>query len=255
MRVRLRWTKRGKIRFCGHRDTARIWERAVRRAELPVAYSQGFSPRPRISFGLALATGQESIAEYLDVDLQASPEELYDWAAGMPERLSAVLPDGMAVSDACPLRPGAVSLQEAVTSCTWEFALADSDTTSATSWVERVRSAESLPLQRERKGRTTTSDVRTAVGDLHILDASAGSVLVAELGTKPRAVRPAEFLRLIAPPLAAGRVRRLHQWITRDGARYEPLAPEAGVLAPAGDILAAASIDAVPAAQQEVCAR
>ena len=254
MRVRLRWSKQGKIRFCGHRDAARIWERAVRRAGLPVAYSQGFSPRPRISFGLALATGQESVAEYLDVDLRASAEELYEWAADMPERLSAVLPDGMAVSDACPLRPGAVSLQEAVTSCTWEFALTGTDTTLAAAWAEQVRSAESLPLQRERKGRTITSDVRTAVGDLHILDASVGGVLVAELGTKPRAVRPAEFLRLIAPPLAAGRVRRLHQWITRDGERCEPLAPEAGALAPGGDRLAAASIDAVPAAQQEVCA-
>ena len=255
MRVRLRWTKQGKIRFCGHRDAARIWERAVRRAELPVAYSQGFNPRPRISFGLALATGQESVAEYLDVDLRVSPEEIYDWAACMPQRLNAVLPDGMAVSDACPLRPGTASLQEAVTVCTWEFALGDVDLTSAAAWAERVRSAESLPLQRERKGRTTTSDVRTAVGDLHIPDASCGSVLVAELGTKPRAVRPAEFLRLIAPPLAAGRVRRLHQWITRDGERYEPLAPEAGVLAPAGEESAAASIDAVPAAQPEVCAQ
>ena len=255
MRVRLRWSKQGKIRFCGHRDAARIWERAVRRAELPVAYSQGFSPRPRISFGLALATGQESVAEYLDVDLRVSPEEIFGWAAGMPELLGAALPDGMTVTDACPLRPGAASLQEAVTTCTWEFALAESDVTFAAGWAQRVRSAESLPLQRERKGRTSTSDVRTAVGDLHILDASSGSVLVAELGTKPRAVRPAEFLRLIAPPLAAGRVRRLHQWITRDGGRYEPLAPEAGALAPAGDALAAASIDAVPAAQPEVCAR
>lgn len=255
MRVRLRWSKQGKIRFCGHRDAARIWERAVRRAELPIAYSQGFSPRPRVSFGLALATGQESVAEYLDVDLRVSPEEIFGWAADMPEQLSAALPDGMAVNDACPLRPGAVSLQEAVTSCTWEFALTETDTSLAAAWADQVRSAESLPLQRERKGRTTTSDVRTAVGDLQILDASVGSVLVAELGTKPRAVRPAEFLRLIAPPPAAGRVRRLHQWITRDGERYEPLAPEAGALAPGGDLLAAASIDAVPAAQQEVCAR
>lgn len=255
MRVRLRWSKQGKVRFCGHRDTARIWERAVRRAELPVAYSQGFSPRPRISFGLALACGQESAAEYLDVDLRVVPEEIFAWAACMPERLSAALPDGMAVTDACPLRPGAASLQEAVTSCTWEFALAEADRAFAEGWVQEVRSAESLPLQRERKGRTTVSDVRTAVGDLHILDAFSGSVLVAELGTKPRAVRPAEFLRLIVPPLAAGRVRRLHQWITRDGERYEPLAPEAGALASAGDLLAAASHGAAPAAQQEVCAR
>ena len=255
MRVRLRWTKHGRIRFCSHRDSARIWERAVRRAELPVSYSQGFTPRPRISFGLALATGQESVAEYLDVDLRLSPEEVADCAVDLPERLTAALPEGMAVTEACPLIPGAASLQEAVTSCTWEFVLAGADRTFAADWVERVRSAESLPLERERKGRSITSDVRPAVGLLRMTDVSSGSVLVAELGTKPRAVRPAEFLRLTAPPLPAGRVRRLHQWIMRDGERYEPLASEAGVLKPAGEAPAAAGCRAVPAAQPEVCAR
>lgn len=255
MRIRLRWTKQGKIRFCGHRDSARIWERAVRRADLPVSYTQGFTPRPKIAFGLALATGQESVAEYLDVDLRLSPEELFGLAADLPERLSAVLPDGMAVTDACPLMPGAASLQEAVTVCTWEFALAGADHAVAADWVERVRSAESLPLQRERKGRSTTSDVRSAVGGLRMTGAPHGSVLVADLGTKPRAVRPAEFLRLTAPPLPAGRIRRLHQWIMRDGERCEPLAPRAGVLEPAGEAPAAAGCRAVPAAQPEVCAR
>jgi len=255
VRVRLRWTKQGRIRFCGHRDSARIWERAVRRAELPVSYSQGFTPRPRISFGLALATGQESDAEYLDVDLRLSPEETAGLVPDLPARLTAALPDGMAVTAARPLVSGAASLQEAVTSCTWEFALAGADRGLAADWVERVRAAESLPLQRERKGRSITSDVRPAVGGLRLTDASSESVLVAELGTKPRAVRPAEFLRLTAPPLPAGRVRRLHQWIMRDGERYEPLAPQAGVLEPAGGAPVAAGCRAAPAAQPEVCAR
>jgi radical SAM-linked protein len=253
--VRLRWTKHGKIRFCGHRDSARIWERSVRRADLPVAYTQGFSPRPRISFGLALATGQESVAEYLDVDLRLPPDEVLHLAPGLPERLSATLPDGMDVTDSGPLVPGAASLQEAVTWCTWEFALADADRSLAIEWTEGVAAADALPLQRERKGRLTTSDVRPAVGRMQINDAPSGSVLVAELGTKPRAVRPAEFLQLTAPPLAAGRVRRLHQWITRDGDRFEPLAHEAGVLEPAGSASVAAGRRAAPAAQPEVCAR
>ena len=66
MRVRLRFTKLGKLRFLGHRDLARCWERAIRKAELPIAYSEGFSPRPRMHFGLALPTGCESEAEYGD---------------------------------------------------------------------------------------------------------------------------------------------------------------------------------------------
>src|SRR3954463_15622797 len=68
MRYRIRFSKMGKVRFTSHRDVARIWERALRKAAVPVAYSEGFSPRPKLSFGLALSTGHESLGEYLDVE-------------------------------------------------------------------------------------------------------------------------------------------------------------------------------------------
>ena len=61
-RLRLRFTKTGKVRFTSHRDVARMWERALRRSRLPLAYSQGFVPHPLVSFGLALPTGCESSA-------------------------------------------------------------------------------------------------------------------------------------------------------------------------------------------------
>ncbi|MGZ4693054.1 MAG: TIGR03936 family radical SAM-associated protein, partial [Acidimicrobiales bacterium] len=70
MRVRFRFSKLGKIRFTSHRDVARLWERALRRAELPVALTEGFSPRPKVHFGLALSTSHESWGEYLDVDFR-----------------------------------------------------------------------------------------------------------------------------------------------------------------------------------------
>ena len=69
MRLRIRFSKLGKVRFVGHRDVARIMERALRRCGVPVTYSEGFSPRLRMSFGLALPTCYESEAEYLDVPL------------------------------------------------------------------------------------------------------------------------------------------------------------------------------------------
>jgi hypothetical protein len=68
-RLRLRYSKLGKIRFTSQRDVARMWERALRRSGLPVAWSEGFSPRPLLSFGLALPTGAESLGEYVDVRL------------------------------------------------------------------------------------------------------------------------------------------------------------------------------------------
>jgi len=76
MRIRFRYSKLGKIRFTSQRDVARMWERAIRRAHLPIAYTEGFSPRPQLSFGLALPTGAESLAEYLDMALD--PERAAD---------------------------------------------------------------------------------------------------------------------------------------------------------------------------------
>src|SRR5262249_60061441 len=67
--VRLQYTKHGKIRWIGHRDVARAMERAFRVSELPLAFSEGFSPHPHVSFGLALSTGHESDCEYLDLVL------------------------------------------------------------------------------------------------------------------------------------------------------------------------------------------
>src|SRR5439155_18331723 len=69
MHIRVRFQKLGKVRWTSHRDVARMWERACRRVRVPLAYTRGFSPRPKLSFGLALPTGAESLAEYLDMDL------------------------------------------------------------------------------------------------------------------------------------------------------------------------------------------
>jgi radical SAM-linked protein len=101
MRIRFRFSKLGRIRFTSQRDVARMWERALRRARLPLAYTEGFSPRPQLSFGLALPTGAESLAEYLDVALDAdrAAEAGID-AAQLPAALNPLLPEGIEIEDA-----------------------------------------------------------------------------------------------------------------------------------------------------------
>src|SRR5689334_21324721 len=118
-KVRIRFSKLGKIRFTSHRDVARMWERALRRAAVPVAYTEGFNPHPKLSFGLALSTGHESLGEYLDVDIAgaAAPIDI----EGMPTRLDPCLPVGLDVQVAAEIEPGTPSLQQAVTSCTWRI--------------------------------------------------------------------------------------------------------------------------------------
>src|ERR1700704_1991654 len=114
-KVRIRFAKLGKIRWPSHRDTARMWERAFRRVQLPLAYTQGFSPRPKVSFGLALPTGAESVAEYLDVELAA--ETVSEPDASLSGRLTTALPLGIDVTAMAVVDDRADSLQESVTAC------------------------------------------------------------------------------------------------------------------------------------------
>jgi len=130
--VRLKFTKLGKIRFTSHRDVARLFERALRKAAVDVAYTEGFSPRPKIAFGLALSTGHESLAEYLDVALARDDVDV----TALPGRLSSALPAGIDVVAAAPVQPGDASLQEAVTSCTWRIEAVGIDVPTATRLVD-----------------------------------------------------------------------------------------------------------------------
>jgi radical SAM-linked protein len=123
-RVRFQFCKLGKIRWTSHRDLARMWERAFRRVALPLAYSEGFSPRPRVSFGLALPTGHESVAEYLDVELTDLSHIDFD---SLPGELSAALPTGVEVHRVAIVGAGSPSLQESVTSCSWSFSAAPTE--------------------------------------------------------------------------------------------------------------------------------
>lgn len=115
-RIRLRYAKRGRLRFTSHRDVARVVERAVRRAELPIAYTAGFSPHPRISWLGASPTGVASEAEYVEVALSAAcdPEDVR-------ARLDAALPPDLDVLEAVEaVVPGFADRLEA--SC-WELRL------------------------------------------------------------------------------------------------------------------------------------
>ena len=222
MRVRLRFAKRGKVRFTSHRDVVRLWERALRRAVLPVAYSAGFRPRPKLSFGLALSTGHESVAEYLDVELvEAIDASEVD---ELPWRLSSELPTGIDVVAAALVEPGHPSLQEQVLTCSWRIEALHLEPGHAAQLVGAALAADELVITRSRKGREVTDDLRPAVRSVAVVGPTgAGTELDAELAVHPRSVRPAELLVALAPGLVEGRVLRSAQWIWSDGVRAEPL--------------------------------
>ena len=228
MRVRVRYTKQGKVRFISHRDTARAWERAIRRAQLPVAYTEGFSPRPKVHFGLALSNGHESDAEYIDIDLrpEADPSAPVLQLDTLPQRLSAVLPDGISAIACGSVDRGAPSLQAAVTHCTWQMTFSTPPDVLRQR-VDQVLVADQLPLRRVRKGRERVDDARPAVLAVETDDRDPhGGTLHVELATQPRSLRPAEFIELLQlpdEPVDEVRVRRVHQWTGSTGARRAPL--------------------------------
>ena len=95
----VRYAKRGKMRFASHRDVARAFERGVRRAGLPIAYSAGFTPHPKISYAGGAPTGVASEAEYLSLALTTRQA-----ATQVCRRLDAALPDGIDVIDVTDAR-------------------------------------------------------------------------------------------------------------------------------------------------------
>ena len=240
MRLRFRYTKLGKIRFIGHRDLARVWERALRRSDLRVASTEGFSPRPKLHFGLALSTGFTSVAEYLDVDV------LDDWAPDLSaealddlaSRFSALLPVGIdVVAVGVPERGR--SLQAAVTSCTWEVTLVGPDPAGVAERVAALMAADVHVIERVRDGATTSVDIRPSVLGLEVVGTSVADDgepvvdLLLELGTVAPGLKLAELAPIIGPEALDLRACRLHQWIEGEGARHEPL-PVANLPAHAG---------------------
>jgi radical SAM-linked protein len=255
MRIRFRFVKLGRIRFTSQRDVARMWERALRRAELPLAYTEGFSPRPQLSFGLALPTGCESLAEYLDVALDESrPETAGVDLAGLPARMSGLLPEGIDVEEAAPVERRDGSLQQQVTSCSWTMWLTGMARPDLADRVASLMAAQSVTITRERKGRLEQDDLRPSVLSLVLSPEPSGEAgspggwpvaVEAELACQPRGVRPVELVRGLiavsgpsagdgaedAPPgdgRGAGvpvldRACRTQQWIERDGRREVPL--------------------------------
>src|SRR4051812_14139804 len=149
--VRVKYTKQGKVRWISHRDVARAFERALRIEQLPLAFTLGFSPRPKVSFGLALSTGYESQAEYLDLEL-AEPIEL----ESLPARLTAALPIGLEVDAVVALEERAPALQEVVVAVTWQVEVTDDDgavkpVELLTELVERANRAPALEVTQVRK--------------------------------------------------------------------------------------------------------
>jgi radical SAM-linked protein len=188
-KVRLRFAKCGELRLVSHHDLMRCLERMLRRAAIPMASTQGFNPRPKITFGLALGLGIEARAEVVDLELSQPMVP-----SALLERLTAVAPPGFVFQKACALAPGAPPPQpRSVEYC---IRVSDDRRDHAQSALKALLAKESWPFIRRRAGRELSFDLRQQVQHAELAD---DGMLRFRLKVSPDgSVRPEEVLEALA---------------------------------------------------------
>jgi radical SAM-linked protein len=242
-KLRVRYAKRGRLRFTSHRDIQRSLERALRRSDIPMAYSAGFSPHPKVSYAGAAPTGTASEAEYLEISVTVRCDP-----GAVREALDESMPAGLDVLEVVEAAPG--NLAERLQASTWRIELPGVPDSTAEVAVGKFLAAAEVPVQRMMKNGLRTFDTRSAVHTLVVetstdptnptadrsdepSDGPTCAILRAVVRHTTPAVRPDDVLtalRVVADlvPPSAPRVTRLAQGPLDDasGAVSDPLEPD-----------------------------
>ncbi len=202
MRTRITFTKQGALRYTGHLDLHRLWERAMRRADLPLSYSQGFHPQPKISLASALPLGFSSLGEVLDVRFN---EELN--TQEIATRLKESLPRDIQIISVESVDEKLPALQTLVLSAEYQVKLTEPvEGSDLKRKLEEVKQSESLP--RERRGKFY--DLRPLIETLTFESDSDGKhTLFMTLSAREGATgRPEEVLNVLGIEPEYTRVER-----------------------------------------------
>lgn len=207
MRLRITFSKQGPLRYTGHLDLHKIWERAARRAELPLTYSQGFHPHPQIQLAAALPLGFSSRCEVVDLKLNETlPLE------GLAERIQDAVPSGLRILSVESVDERAPALQTQVVSAEFEVELLESiDLDELARRLDTVIAADALPRER----RSKPYDLRPLIEMLTLSllplgeGPGVGVRVFMRLAAREGATgRPEEVLDALGIPLENARVER-----------------------------------------------
>lgn len=206
-RYRIRFTKRDRLRFISHRDLVQVFERALRRADIDVAHTQGFNPRPKLVFGLALPLGVESLDEVVDVEL-AEPLSLND----LRQRLALALPAGIDVTS-LEEHPQGRAFALVVEATHYTVELPDDLRVPTFEAIERYRLAEHPSIVRERPGGMRTIRLKDFVRSIEfepptlaieLAHFTTGGIKATEvlqwLGLDPLELKIVKTRTILAPP-------------------------------------------------------
>jgi radical SAM-linked protein len=207
-RIRITFGKHDALRFIGHLDLAKTWERVLRRASIPLEYTQGFNPRPRLQFAAALQVGVTSASEYLDAWLTARLDGRFpdDWI----DRLNTASPPGLRIYDIrdVPIKDPALPTQ--VSSSEFVITLRD-DTLSAEDLRARAAALLAQPtIERETQGRKRY-DLRPRILDLSV-DAE-GNLIALVTSNETANARADELIDALGLSFDQVRIHRRHLYL------------------------------------------
>lgn len=212
MRIRITFSKQGPLRYTGHLDLHKLWERAARRAEIPLAYTQGFHPGPRMSLAAALPLGFSSTCEVLDMRLEREID-----LDGLPRRLNETLPPGIRVTNVEPVDEREPALQTQVVSAEYHVRWAGSG--AGPDLKRRIESMmESGSIPRERRGKTY--DLRPLVEWIE----AEGDTISMRLAAREGATgRPEEVLSVLGIAFEDAKIERTRLIFKKSS--HEEIAP------------------------------
>ena len=198
MRIQITFSKQGALRYTGHLDLHKLWERAARRAELPLAYSQGFHPQPKMNIAAALPLGFSSRCEVLDMRLEHDiPLE------GLQEKLQQTLPTGIRVFAIESVDERAPALQTQVASA--EYEVVSTEAGFGSDLKRRIDSVmETGSIIRERRGKTY--DLRPLIEELKSL--SSDKIFMRLTAREGATGRPEEVLDVLGIAFDETRIER-----------------------------------------------
>ncbi|QDO89083.1 DUF2344 domain-containing protein [Ornithinimicrobium ciconiae] len=190
-KLRVRYAKRGRMRFTSSRDFQRALERAVRLAEVPMAYSAGFHPHPKISYANAAPTGVASEAEYVELSVTRFVDP-----AQLSSALSAALPEGLDIVEVVEAAPGA--LADRLEASRWQLVFPELAVGQLRVVVEAFLARDSVEVTRVMKQGPRAIDVRQPVVAAEVQESEAGAMLLLTVRHTTPTVRPAELWSALA---------------------------------------------------------
>ncbi|MFC1912354.1 TIGR03936 family radical SAM-associated protein [Chloroflexota bacterium] len=173
-RLRIRFGRGQELKFISHLDLIRLWQRALNRAGIPLAYSEGFNPHPRMSLAAPLALGVTSEAELMDIILAKTVSPHFFTGA-----VSKQLPPGIVILQVCPVAPTLPSLQSQVRYAEYKVELeTEKEPKEVESSLASLLSLENLPWEHRRDTETRNYDLRALIDDLWLLGCNGGGCTI-----------------------------------------------------------------------------